>query len=412
MRAMGNKPIQVTVKKFLPVFVLLALLAGCVLRIPEEISPEEALFRMNWRIPPFADDMDADSLLQAVEKSREYYDRLPKSKEFRFGSETFTAEEMSASLLRFSELVRESFGTPAFSDRVREEFQVYKSIGGADRKGTVLFTGYYEPLLTGSLEKTEKFRYPLFRRPDDLVEIDLGQFREKYRGERIMARIDENRVLPYYSREEIDSQSVLEGKGLELLWLSDLVDLFFLQIQGSGIVALPDGRRIQVGYDSSNGRAYRSIGRLLIDEGEMQAETLSLQELKKYLSENPGKVQDVLNYNESYVFFRILEDGPVGSIGLRLTGGRSLATDRRLFPPGALGFVRTEKPVFDGNDRIVSWTPFSRFVLNQDTGGAILSGGRADLFCGDGARAEQTAGHMKQEGQLFFLVWKRFVRDG
>jgi len=172
------------------------------------------------------------------------------------------------------------------------------------------------------------------------------------------------------------------------------------------MVRLSDGSCFQVSYAQSNGRAYRSIGKLLIDSGRATREELSMQGIKRYLRERPEEIREILNHNESYVFFRIVEEGPVGSIGVALTGGRSIATDPALFPRGALAFLKTRKPVIGPDGGIRSWVPFSRFVLNQDTGGAITGAGRADLFFGRGIEAEIAAGHLKEEGELYFLVLK------
>jgi membrane-bound lytic murein transglycosylase A len=271
----------------------------------------------------------------------------------------------------------------------------------------VLFTGYYEPVLKGSPERSEQYRYPIYRKPDDSVVVQLGKFREKYRNERLVGRIENGELVPYFTREEIDGAGVLENRGLEIAWFADPIDIFFLHIQGSGMICLPDGACFQVSYAQSNGRAYRSIGRLLIDSGKATRENLSMQGIKKYLREHPEEAREILNHNESYVFFRRVEEGPVGSIGVALTGGRSIATDQTIFPRGALAFIKTRKPVIGPGGDINSWVPFSRFVLNQDTGGAITGPGRVDLFCGRGREAEITAGHLKEEGELYFLVLKK-----
>ncbi len=289
---------------------------------------------------------------------------------------------------------------------MRQTFDVYKASGSAP-SGRVLFTGYYEPLLKGSLEKTDHYRYPIYRRPDDSVVVQLGKFREKYRNERLVGRVENGELLPYFTREEIDGAGVLENKGLEIAWLADPVDIFFLHIQGSGMICLTDGKCFQVSYAQSNGRAYRSIGKLLIDSGKATREDLSMQGIKKYLREHPEEAEEILNHNESYVFFRRVEEGPVGSIGVALTGGRSIATDQTIFPRGALAFIMSKKPIIGPGGDIRSWVPFSRFVLNQDTGGAITGPGRVDLFWGRGREAEIAAGHLKEEGELYFLVLKK-----
>ncbi len=213
-------------------------------------------------------------------------------------------------------------------------------------------------------------------------------------------------MVPYYSREEIDQKKTLAGKGLEILWCSDMVDIYVLQVQGSGKVDLGDGNVLSVLYDGQNGRPYKSIGKYLIDTGAMTSENMSLQATREYLRSHPDKLTDVLNQNQSYVFFR-LDTGPsIGNIGVALTPGRSIATDAKLFPKGALGFIVTQKPVIE-NGVIRQWVPFTRFVVNQDTGGAIKGPGRADLFCGQGPEAELTAGNLQHEGELYFLVRKK-----
>lgn len=357
-------------------------------------------------LPAFRDDMDRESLARAVRKSLEYYARLPERNTYRMGDKRFTVRDMKESLEAFLEIVESGDSSAVIEKRVREAFDVYRASGSAP-SGRVLFTGYYEPVLKGSLEKTDHYRYPIYRKPDDSVVVQLGKFREKYRNERLVGRIENGELLPYFTREEIDIAGVLENKELEIAWFADPVDIFFLHIQGSGMICLPDEKCFQVSYAQSNGRAYRSIGKLLIDSGKATRENMSMQGIKKYLREHPEEAQEILNYNESYVFFRLVEEGPVGSIGVALTGGRSIATDQTLFPRGALAFVKTRKPVIGQGGEIRSWTPFSRFVLNQDTGGAITGPGRVDLFCGRGREAEIMAGHLKEEGELYFLVLKK-----
>ncbi|MGE5855148.1 MAG: murein transglycosylase A [Syntrophaceae bacterium] len=357
-------------------------------------------------LPGFRDDLDRESLVRALRKSLEYYARLPERTVYRMGDQRFTARDMKESLQAFLDIAESGDSPAAIERRVRETFDVYRASGGAP-SGKVLFTGYYEPVLKGSLEKTDLFRYPIYRKPDDSVVVQLGKFREKYRNERLVGRLENGELVPYFSREEIDGAGALENRGLEIAWFADPIDIFFLHIQGSGMVCLPDGACFQVSYAQSNGRAYRSIGRLLIDSGKATRENLSMQGIKKYLREHPEEAREILNYNESYVFFRTVEEGPVGSIGVALTGGRSIATDQTIFPRGALAFIKTRKPVIGPGGDIRSWVPFSRFVLNQDTGGAITGPGRVDLFCGRGREAEITAGHLKEEGELYFLILKK-----
>ena len=370
---------------------------------PKETQPLAAVAGRD--LPDFRDDMDRESLARAVRKSLEYYARIPGRTSWRLGDRRVTARDMRDSLEVFLQIVESGASGAELDRRVREDFDVWRAAGSGP-SGRVLFTGYYEPVLKGSLVRTDLYRYPIYRRPDDAVVVHLGKFREKYRNERLVGRVENGELVPYWSREEIDGAGALENRGLEIAWFADPVDLFFLHIQGSGMICTDDGPCFQVSYAQSNGRPYRSIGKLLIDSGRATREDLSMQGIKRYLRERPEEIQEILNHNESYVFFRTVEEGPVGSIGVVLTGGRSIATDSALFPRGALAFVKTRRPAIGPGGEIRSWVPLTRFVLNQDTGGAITGAGRVDLFFGRGREAEIAAGHLKEDGELYFLVLK------
>lgn len=370
---------------------------------PKEPPPLAAVAAED--LPEFSDDLDLISLARALRKSLDYYARVPERTSYRIGDRRITARDMKESLEALLAVIESGASPKDVDRRVREDFDVYRA-SGSGPSGRVLFTGYYEPVLRGSLARTDAYRYPIYRKPEDSVVVHLGKFREKYRNERLIGRLENGELVPYYSRGEIDGEGALENRGLEIAWFADPVDIFFLHIQGSGMICLDGGSCFQVSYAQSNGRAYRSIGKLLIESGKATRESLSMQGIKKYLRENPDQVREILHYNESYVFFRTVEEGPVGSIGVALTGGRSIATDPAVFPRGALAFVKTRKPEIDANGEIRSWVPFSRFVLNQDAGGAIKGAGRVDLFFGRGRAAEIAAGHLKEEGELFFLLPK------
>jgi len=398
-------------------FILLVamLLGGCTFfRTPPAAAPPPAIPPKETQplaavagrdLPDFRDDMDRESLARAVRKSLEYYARIPGRTSWRLGDRRVTARDMRDSLEVFLQIVESGASGAELDRRVREDFDVWRAAGSGP-SGRVLFTGYYEPVLKGSLVRTDLYRYPIYRRPDDAVVVHLGKFREKYRNERLVGRVENGELVPYWSREEIDGAGALENRGLEIAWFADPVDLFFLHIQGSGMICTDDGPCFQVSYAQSNGRPYRSIGKLLIDSGRATREDLSMQGIKRYLRERPEEIREILNHNESYVFFRTVEEGPVGSIGVALTGGRSIATDPAVFPRGALAFVKTRKPAIGPGGEIRSWVPLTRFVLNQDTGGAITGAGRVDLFFGRGREAEIAAGHLKEEGELYFLVLK------
>jgi membrane-bound lytic murein transglycosylase A len=371
------------------------------------IKPDESLTLRSWRktvIP--RDDLNFSDAAAAVRQSLEYYKKIPQDTVFFFGPDKASALDMAVTLQNFLLIIEnESLSYDQKIERIRNDFTLYRAIG-SDGKGRVLFTGYYEPLLSCRISADETFRFPLYQKPDDIIEVDLTLFGDSFPKNKLFGRLDNQKVIPYYSRDEIDQNNALADKKLEILWCSDLVDVYFLQVQGSGKVDLGDGNIMSVLYDGANGHPYTSIGRYLIDTGAMTKENMSMQAIREYLGAHPEELTDVLNQNASYVFFR-LDTGPsIGSISVPLTTRRSIATDSVLFPKGALGFIATQKPVIEDGE-IKEWVPFTRFVLNQDTGGAIKGPGRADLFFGHGPDAALGAGNFQHEGELFFLVRKK-----
>jgi len=387
-------------------FLILASAVGCYPVLKKEAQrPEEALREIHFFLPRFSDDMDTDSLTLALRRNLEYLDRLRPETVVHYGSHDFTVLQVRESQEAFLDLLSKGLDAGQLGREIRKKFRVYRATGRVGDT-SVLFTGYYEPTYEGSLVRDETFRYPLYRPPDDLMRIDLSLFGEKFKGESIVARIEGKKVLPYYSRYQIEAQRVLKGKGLEMAWLKDPLDVVFLHIQGSGRLRLRDGKELLVNYQASNGLPYRSIGRYMIEKGFVGREEMSMQGIRKYLTEHPEVLDEVLNSNPSYVFFRQVENGPLGSLGVLLTPGRSVALDSKIFPKGALGFITCQKPVISNQGDIIGWTKFSRFVLNQDTGGAIKGAGRADIFWGSGPCAELTAGHLQHEGELFMLIKK------
>lgn len=357
-------------------------------------------------IPALLDDLDTDSLLAAVEKSLLFYSRVPADSRYPLGTSTCTAGELKETLLAFREILQTCGSDECRKTRIAETFDFYKA-AGQDRKGTVLFTGYFQPVIRGSLERSDAYPFPLYRPPEETVVINLGKFNPKYEGEILTGRILNGEVVPHYSREEIEGKGVLKGRNLEIAWAADPVELFFLHIQGSGIMELPDGRKIRVGYARSNGRPFRGLARVLLERGKITEREMSHEFVKNWLLDHPGERDELMNQNPSYVFFRIMNGENVGSINVPLTAGRSIATDARYFPKGAPALIRLRKPVFPEGGNGVEWVPFSRFVLNQDTGGAIRGAGRVDLYCGTGVDAERVAGSIKEPGELYFLLKKK-----
>lgn len=290
-------------------------------------------------------------------------------------------------------------GTQAISALLREYFIPYRATT-AEGGDSGLITGYYQPLLKGSRSRSDRYRYPLYARPDDLVAVDLGAVYPELASRRLRGKLDGNRLAPYYSRGEIDiASSPLAGK--ELIWVDDVVDLFFLQIQGSGLIQLENGQQVPVGYADQNGHPYESIGKVLIRRGELSADKASMQGIKDWGRRNPGKLRELLNSNPSYVFFRELPgglSGPPGALGIPIAGERSIAIDPRFIPLGAPVYLSTTYPN--------SSKPLQRLVMAQDTGGAIKGPVRADFFWGAGYEAGRQAGAMKQQGRIWVLLPK------
>lgn len=328
-------------------------------------------------------------------------------------TEAWAAWEQSCNVLRKKALWREAceaadkLENPS-SARIRGYFERYLTpfqLTNEDGSDTGLVTGYYEPLLKGSRKRTDYYRYPLYSRPDDMVAVNLSEIYPELAHRRLRGRMVDNRLEPYYSRGEIElRRSPLAGH--EFLWVDDIVDLFFLQIQGSGVVLLENGETVHVGYADQNGHRYESIGRVLINQGELKPHEASMQGIKTWARNNPDKLRDLLNHNPSYVFFRELPaglSGPLGALGVPLKAERSIAVDTRYVPLGAPVFLSTTRP----NSEI----PLKRLMMAQDTGGAIKGGVRADFFWGSGFAAGREAGAMKQQGRMWVFMPKGFRMD-
>ena len=355
-------------------------------------------------LPELTDDSTAADLATAVGRSLDYLAKIPGQREFPLGNRKISAERLRRSLELFGEML--SSGR-LDRDQIARRFEFYRvgSTEGGREPGAVLVTGYYEPILKAALEPSEEFRYPLYGLPPDLVLVDLSRFNpERFADERLVGRVVEGRLRPYFSRAEIDGQGALAGGGRELAYLHDPIDAFFLHVQGSGLLETAAGSRFRIGYAGTNGRPYRSVGKVLIDRGEVPADQMSLQAIRDYLGAHPEQRDEILFHNESYVFFRRVPEGPMGSINVPLTAGRSIATDAGVYPRGALGFMITTRPDFDADGQVRRWLPLTRWVVNQDTGGAIKGARRVDLFCGTGTGAEEVAGRLKQPGTLFMVL--------
>jgi len=285
-----------------------------------------------------------------------------------------------------------------FFERHFNPYQIQQAEGGQDG----LVTGYYEPLLRGSRTLTWKYRYPLYSPPDDLLVVDLASVYPELKSLRLRGRLEGNKVVPYFTRGDIEAgRAPMQGR--EIAWVDDPVELFFLQVQGSGRIQLDNGEVMRIGYADQNGHPYRSIGKWLVEQGELTLDKASMQGIKDWGRRNPERLPELLGTNPSYVFFRELPNqagGPLGSLGVPLTAERSIAVDPRATPLGAPVWLATTRP--NSQDSL------NRLVLAQDTGGAIKGNVRADFFWGFGDEAGQKAGAMKQKGRMWLLLPKDY----
>jgi len=267
-----------------------------------------------------------------------------------------------------------------------------------NKNPTGKFTGYYEPELKGAWTSDAKHYVPIYKVPDDIIALDLGQFRNEYKGISLAGKLRGNRLIPYDSRRQINDGS-LKGRGLELLWLSDPVDAFFLHVQGSGRVVMQDGGIVRLGYAGRNGHRYVSIGRQLVADKKMALKDVTMQSIRDWLHTHPEAGRELMNRNGSYIFFKVVDDeAPIGAQGAVLTPGRSIAVDRKFVPLGLPVWLDTTDPVLKA--------PLRRLMIAQDTGSAIKGPVRGDFFWGFGAEAGDRAGRMNQAGKYYLLLPK------
>jgi len=335
---------------------------------------------------------EREDILPALDRSIEWTDR-DYARSF-FPVEDVSHERALNSLLRFRELLVEAHDAHSFGNAVRREFTLYKSAGWDGRGGGVLYTGYCTPILEGNPVATAEYAYPLYALPDDLVKATDGTIR---------GRSTDFGIEPYPTRSLIEASGMLGGRDLELVWLRDPIDAFLAHVNGSAFVELPDGSMSRFGYAGTNGREYTSLGKELVAAGRLEKGRVNLAAIRTWAAGHPEEVRGFLDRNERFVFFAPIDGNPRGSLNVEVSGGRSLATDKSLFPRGAIVYVDTHLPGAEFTDG----AEYHRFMLDQDTGGAIRTAGRADIYLGVGDEAEQLAGTTRVEGQLYYL----FLRD-
>jgi membrane-bound lytic murein transglycosylase A len=342
------------------------------------------------QIPDFtAAFSNTADLRRAVERSLSYLSK-PSSRNFYPYGREISHDRVVRSLEAFLALLESGLDPAEMNQAIRESFDVYTSVGW-DGRGTVLFTGYYTPIFNASRERTERFRYPLYQPPEDLVKGENGEI--------LGRRTASGALEPYPTREQIQGSDLLDGR--ELVYLEDPFEVYIAHVQGSALLRLPSGERITVGYAASNGAEYESVGLALVADGKIPADQLSLQTMMDYFDAHPEQVDTYTARNPRFVFFTLGEGLPRGSLNEEVTPLRTIATDKSIYPRAALGLIRTRLPMGEGGR--IRPLPYSGFVLDQDTGGAIRAPGRCDVYMGVGENAGARAGRTREEGRMYYL---------
>jgi membrane-bound lytic murein transglycosylase A len=337
--------------------------------------------------------LDTDGIEESIDNSLSYLAK-PSSKRY-FPKCDITHQRVVDSLNTMKQLLNSGLKGTALNQAIKRKFDVYISVGW-DGKGTVLYTGYYTPIFEGSLTRSARYKYPLYKKPDNLVKNSDGKILGK--------RLSDGRIVPYPSRKVIEKTNMLKGK--ELVWLENAFEVYVAHVQGSAKIRLPNGELITVGYAANNGHEYKSIGKKLISDGVLTEGELSLSSMIKYFDKKESLVKKYTSYNPRFVFFEKQQGPPKGSLNEPVTPWRTIATDKSIFPRAALTFVSTHLPQYTNSSRIEQRV-YSGFALDQDTGGAIRAPGRCDFYMGIGEKAGKLAGHTREEGKLYYL----FVKD-
>ena len=364
-------------KQSLSLVLAIALFGGCAAKIEQKPSVSKAkLQKVEWED---IENFSKDNLNEAFDVFK---------KDCKVSRKDKNLDSVCIKALTSSSIDSKKFFTTNFTP--------YKLISPkGDDKG--LITGYYEPLLYGNRFKTPKYKYPVYATPSDLLVVDLASVYPSLEGKTVRGKLVDGTIKPYPTREEIESMNPQKSRVLKpICYVDDKIDLFFLQVQGSGRVQLPNGRFINLAYGGQNGRKYHSIGKELIKRGYIKKEDISLQSIKKWAKKNPALVDEILNTNQSYVFFQQSEKTATGSLGVELVANRNIAVDTRYIPLGYPVFLETTNPITD--------KPYEQLMIAADRGGAIKGTIRADIFFGYGLEAKKLAGNMKQQGTMYILL--------
>ncbi|MGB3225144.1 MAG: MltA domain-containing protein [Desulforhopalus sp.] len=353
--------------------------------------------------PLFSDDMGYDLLVESAIRQLAYLKRQPPDEKIVFGNDSYDTQWLLHSLHEFLSKLQQKPHIKDLNHFIHDNFLIYQAGGQtSQQQRTMLVTGYYEPLFSGSLTRVPPFLTPLYSPPKSIILL-TGEDGQK----KIGRYNSENIFVPFWNRAEIENNNLLQGN--ELVFLRDPFDAFLLHVQGSGRIQLPDHSIRSVRFAGSNGLEYNSIGKLLVDEKIMKLEDVNIPAIRTYLQRHPEQLQRILHHNPRFIFFTWGDNlSPKGSSGERLTPGRSIAIDASVLPGGTIGYLISQRPIVDHDGIITHWQKLNRFVFPQDSGSAIKGSGRVDIFWGSGDYAEIAANHMKEAGKLYFLIKKGY----
>lgn len=392
-------------EKFL-LFFLFFLSIACSKAV---ITPPEMEFNEPISLKPVGkeslfekiEEIDFEGFLKTLDLIIPELEKKP-DKIFSIKEKNFTASYYAEKLKEIKKFLQEK-DYDGFTFFVIENFDLVKITEEGEK---ILFTGYYIPLLEAKRESDDLFKYPLYSKPDDIYYLNLSPLGPAFKNLIFIGRINfQNNLAPYYSRKEIDKEGALKDKKLELCYLKDPLDVLLLQIQGSGFLKMEDGKILLASFAGKNGRQYRSIGKYLSENNYLPKEEVSWKNIREFLQNNPDKFDEVIYYNESYVFFNLKENGEViGSSTLPLVPFHSIAVDKNFIPLLSLCFINFSKPIIGDDDLVKEFKDYTEFAFAMDEGSAIKGKERIDLFCGYGKEAEKLANVLKSEGELYIFV--------
>ena len=390
MSARGNQ-----IRRLIGVWFIL-LLAFVNLAFPTLAASSSELY--------FEDDMELQHLAAALTRSLAYLRKVPASSRYAIAEQMVPVQRLIDSARHLQQLVQSHPSTEELNRRLNRDYdilQLNKPPEAAPKR--MLITGYYQPIFPGSLKQQPPYLFPLYRIPDNLLIHREGG------KKKVLGRKDNGKIIPYWTRQEIEQGQLLHGQ--ELVWLKDPFDAFVLHVQGSGIIRLADGSERGVHYAVKNGRDYRSIGKYLVDTGRMPLADVTMDSIRRYIDQHPTERDLILHQNDSFIFFHWSPPGPaIGNLGQELTPGRSIAADQGWYPPGSLVFLDSRRPIMV-EGQVAEWKRMRRLVTVQDTGSALTGSGRIDIFWGTGEQAGQEAGQMKEDGMAYLLLLKEGIRE-